>query len=57
MRKEVARSIINLVWEKISHPDSNRGSPISAEVQTLSTIRYLGKGAYEQDVGEYNIKF
>ncbi|KAI4459706.1 apontic [Holotrichia oblita] len=51
MRKEVAEFIINLIRDEISNPENNRGSPISAEVQVLATVRYLAKGAYGDDIG------
>ncbi|XP_018565347.1 putative nuclease HARBI1 [Anoplophora glabripennis] len=48
--KNLAENIINMVHQQISV--SNRGGGISPGLQVLTTIRYLAKGAYEQDIGD-----
>lgn len=55
MRKEVARFIINLVEGQIEV--GRRGGGISPALQVLITIRYLCKGAYEEDIGKNTCNF
>lgn len=52
LKKETARFVITLVEDRLQPIHGNRGRPVPASVQVLATIRYLGKGAYEEDVGD-----
>lgn len=51
MSKDTARYVIGLVRDDLLPMHGNLGKPISPEIQVLATIRYLAKGAYEQDIG------
>lgn len=54
MRKETARYIVDLIRDQLTPLHGNRGRPVSPEIQVMSTIRYLSKGAYEEDMGKLN---
>lgn len=51
--KALARRIIGLIREELEHHNGTlRGKPISSDLQVLATLRYLGKGAYQQDMAD-----
>ncbi|KAF5308231.1 hypothetical protein FQR65_LT18242 [Abscondita terminalis] len=52
MQKETARYILNLIRAQITPLAGNRGRPVSPEIQFLSTITCLSKGAYEEDMSD-----
>ncbi|XP_031354451.1 putative nuclease HARBI1 [Photinus pyralis] len=52
MRKATAERIIQMIEGQIAPFINNRGSPISATVQFLATVRYLAKGAYGVDIAD-----
>ncbi|KAJ8929770.1 hypothetical protein NQ314_017507 [Rhamnusium bicolor] len=54
LSKGVAQFVINLIGNEILHVNNNRGLPVSPEVQVLTTIRYLAKGAYGDDIAEHH---
>lgn len=44
-------NIVNLIREDLLENDSRHGSPISPEIMVMATIRYIGKGSYQKDIG------
>lgn len=50
MRKEIVTRLVDLLRNRLQS-NSNRGRPISQDLQVLATLRYLAKGAYEEDMG------
>lgn len=57
MSKETARYVLNLIRDQLTPLHGNRGRPVSPEIQLMSCIRYLSKGAYEEDMGKLQIHY
>lgn len=53
MGKETFQNIVDLLRNELGGPIINhRGLPITPELQVAIAVRYLAKGAYQEDMGK-----